>query len=41
MNYKEILKSKLKKYKREDIIITNHAEAQAIFRSIAIEEVKK
>ena len=40
MNYKSILRDKLKKYKKEDIIITNHAEEQAIFRNIPLEEVK-
>ena len=41
MNYKDILKEKLPKYKKEDIIITNHAREQAIFRSVDIEEVKE
>ncbi len=41
MDYKDILKKKLKQYKKEDIIITNHAQEQAIFRSISLEEVKK
>lgn len=40
MNYKDILIQKLKKYEREDIIITHHAEKQALFRSIDLEEVK-
>ena len=40
MNYKDILKKKLKKYKIKDIIITDHAEEQAIFRSIPLEEIK-
>ena len=41
MNYKELLLEKLPKYKKEDIIITNHAEEQAIFRSISLKEVKE
>jgi hypothetical protein len=41
MNYKDILKKKLKKYKKEDIIITNHAQEQAIFRNIELDEVKE
>jgi len=41
MNYKDMLKEKLPKYKKEDIIITNHAREQAIFRSVDIEEVKE
>ena len=41
MNYKDILVKKLKKYKKEDIIITSHAENQAIFRSIDLDEVKE
>ena len=40
-NYKDSLIKKLKKYKKEDIIITNHAERQAEFRSIDISEVKE
>ena len=32
MDYKEDLKEKLKKYNKDDIIITDHAEEQAIFR---------
>lgn len=39
MNLEEF-KNKLKKYKRDDIIITNHAEIQAIMREIDLEEVK-
>jgi len=41
MNYKDILVKKLKKYKKEDIIITSHAKDQAIFRSIDMDEVKE
>ena len=41
MNYKEILKEKLKKYKKAGIIITPHAEVQAIFRQISLEEIKE
>lgn len=40
MNYKDLLKEKLKKFKKEDIIITDHAYEQAIFRCIDIEEIK-
>lgn len=41
MNYKDILINKLKKYEKEDIIITDHAERQAIFRSIDLDEIKE
>jgi len=41
MNYSENLKKRLIKYSYEDIIITDHANEQAIFRSLDIEEVKK
>ena len=40
MNYKSILINKLKRYKREDIIITTHAQKQAIFRSVDLKEIK-
>ncbi len=41
MNCKDELTEKLRKYKKEDVIITTHAEAQAIFRNISVEEVKE
>lgn len=41
MNYKDVLKNKLEKYKKEDIIITNHAEIQAIFRNILLDEIRE
>ena len=41
MDYKEDLKEKLKKYNKDDIIITDHAEEQAIFREISLDEVKE
>jgi len=41
MNYKDILKEKLKKYKIGNIIITDHAEKQANFRGIELDEVKE
>lgn len=41
MNYKDILIKKLARYKKEDIIITNHAKEQAIFRNIGLDEVKE
>jgi len=34
------LKEKLKKYKKEEILITRHAELQAFTRDIDLEEVK-
>lgn len=37
----ERLKEKLKLYKREDIIITYHAQKQAIFRGISPDEIKE
>ena len=37
----EKLKEKLRKYKKEDIIITDHAKDQAKFRQIDLEEVKE
>jgi hypothetical protein len=39
-NYKDELTIKLKLYKKEDIIITTHAEYQAIFRGIDLDEIK-
>jgi len=36
----EELKSKFRQYKKEDIIITDHAEIQAYVRGVDIEEVK-
>jgi hypothetical protein len=36
----EELKNKLKKYRKEDITITHHAEWQALIRQIDLEEVK-
>lgn len=36
----EDFKQRLKKYSEKDIIITDHAEEQAEFRQISIEEVK-
>ena len=41
MNYKTILVNKLKNFRTKDIIITNHALAQAIFRGIRLEEIKE
>ncbi|MEM4245066.1 MAG: hypothetical protein QXR60_02595 [Candidatus Nanoarchaeia archaeon] len=41
MNYKEQLKEKLKRYRKEDIVITSHALKQATFRGIEAEEVKE
>ena len=41
MNYKDILTNKLKKYKKEDITISRHAEELALFRGISISEVKE
>ena len=40
MDSKSILVNKLKRYKKEDIIITVHAQEQAIFRSIDLNEIK-
>ena len=39
MNLEE-LKNKLRRYKKEDIIIKNHAKDQAEFRQIDLEDVK-
>jgi len=41
MNHKNFLMEKLKKYKKQDIIITNHAQLQAIFRGISLDEIKE
>ena len=41
MNYKSILIKKLQKYQKKDIIITDHAYQQAVFREINLEEVKE
>ena len=35
------LKEKLEKYKKEDIVITPHAELQAFVREVDVEEVKQ
>lgn len=35
------LKERLKGYKREDIIITEHAELQALTRDISLNEIKE
>jgi len=40
MNLEE-LKEKLKSYKNSNIIITDHAEIQALVRDISIDEVKE
>lgn len=40
MNLEE-LKEKLRKYKKEDIIITEHAKIQAITRNIDLNEAKE
>ena len=40
MNLTEF-KEKLSSYKRKDLIFTSHAEIQAIFREIDLEEVKE
>ncbi len=40
MNCRDYVSEKLKKYKEEDIIITEHAQIQAAFRQIDLEEVK-
>ena len=37
----EILKEKLKGYKKKDIIFTEHAELQAKIREVDLEEVKE
>ena len=39
-NCKDELAEKLKRYKKGDIGITDHARKQAIFRGIGLEEVK-
>lgn len=41
MNSADYLKDKLKKYKKEDIVITSHAKVQAIMRGIRPDEVKE
>jgi len=35
------LKSKLKNYRKEDIIITHHADLQAFVRGVELDEVKE
>ena len=37
----EELKERLRKYKKDDIIITKHAELQAFVREVDLEEVKE
>lgn len=41
MNHRDVLAKKLPKYAKEDIIITAHAQRQALFRSVDLEEVKQ
>ena len=41
MNFKDLLKNALKRYTKEDIIITDHAITQAMFRNIDIEGVRE
>lgn len=41
MNYRDILIEKLANYDKKDIIITDHAHKQAIFRIVDIQEVKR
>lgn len=41
MNYKDILKQKIKKYDKEDIVITKHAKEQAAVRQISLEEIRQ
>ena len=41
MNYKEYLIEKLKEFKEQDIIITTHAQEQALFRGVNLKEVKQ
>lgn len=41
MNYKDTLIKKLKNYKKENIILTDHAEIQALFRNIDLNEIKE
>ena len=41
MVYIDRLKERLRQYKKDQIIITDHARAQALFRSIDIDEVKE
>ena len=41
MNYKNIVIKKLRVFTKADIIITTHAQKQAIFRSIDLDEVKE
>ena len=41
MNFKEELIGKLAKYTKEEIVITQHAEFQALFRGVSLDEVKE
>ncbi len=41
MNYKEIVKNKLRKYNKDDVIIKEHAKVQVLFRGITLEEIKE
>ncbi len=40
-NYKDEVIEKLKKYRKDDIVFTEHAKIQAEIRGIDLEEVKK
>ncbi len=41
MNYKDYLLKKLPKYTKREIIVSDHAEEQAIFRGITVDEIKE
>ncbi|MDI6736961.1 MAG: hypothetical protein QME12_00400 [Nanoarchaeota archaeon] len=41
MDYSGELKEKLKKYRKEDIIITEHAYIRAVRRQISLDEVRE
>jgi hypothetical protein len=41
MNFSEKVRAKLSEFKKDDIIITNHAKEQAIFRGIFLMKLKK
>ncbi len=41
MNYKDEVIKRLKSFTKAEIIITDHAKRQAIFRSIDLDEVKE
>ncbi|MFH1072565.1 MAG: hypothetical protein V1743_04010 [Nanoarchaeota archaeon] len=41
MNYEDVVQEQLRAFRKEDVIITDHAFVQAIFRNVSIDEIKE